>query len=160
MVLGLAGALIFVAFRRGDSTAQELALVPLFVALALVVVLDARCHVIPDAITLPALAYALLRSAVLGTPAIGEALLGVIVAGGGLLVVAALSRGGIGGGDVKLLAVVGAATGWKSALIALALAQVGGVLVVIALSLIHGRLARSPIPIGAFIALAGALLLV
>ncbi len=158
-VLGLIAAFIAIAFRRGDPTAQTWTLVPLFVALAWIVVLDARCHVIPDVITLPALVYALLRSAVLGTPSIGAALLGVIVAGGGLLVVATLSRGGIGGGDVKLLAVLGAATGWRSALIALAVSQAGGALVVVGLCIIQRRLVRSPIPIGTFIALAGALLL-
>lgn len=79
-----------------------------WVLLALLV-LDAEHFWLPDALTLPLLALGLL----LGLGTIAERLLGAAVGGGGLLAVALLykalrGREGLGLGDVKLLAALGA----------------------------------------------------
>jgi len=71
--------------------------------------LDAEHFWLPDALTLPLLALGLL----LGPGTIGERLLGAAIGGGGLLAIALLykalrGREGLGLGDVKLMAALGA----------------------------------------------------
>src|SRR5262249_16339508 len=94
-----------------------------------------------------------------GGPTLFQAAGGVLAGGGLLLLLAVVSRGGIGGGDIKLVAMLGAALGWKGALIAFAFSQLGRGLIV--LSLLRSGQAdwRKALPVGALIAVIGALLL-
>ncbi len=125
------------------------------------VVLDLRARVIPDVVTLPALGYALLRAAALqGAPSPAQALIGAAVAGGAVLLLAVMSRGGVGGGDIKLAAVLGAALGWQGAIMAVALSQLLGALIALGLLAALRRRPARHLPVGALIALLGALLLV
>ena len=132
---------------------------PLGAALGLVVVLDLRSRLIPDVVTLPGIAYALLLAITLRTPPPTQAVLGLALGGAGMWLLAAVSRGGVGGGDIKLVALLGAALGWQGALVAVALSQLTGAVLVLLVSLARRRLVRGPFPIGALIALFGALLL-
>jgi leader peptidase (prepilin peptidase)/N-methyltransferase len=86
-----------------------------------------------------------------------QAVLGIVIGAGLTLIIATISRGGVGGGDVKLMAVLGAALGWKGALYVFALSHVAGALLLLALSLVHRRFPRARFPIGALIALVGAI---
>ena len=122
-------------------------------------VLDLRSRIIPDVITLPGTAYALLLAAGFrGAAGFVEDGLGALAGGAIVLLFAIVSRGGIGGGDIKLMAMLGAALGWKGAFIAFALSQITAGL--LALILVIVRRWRQPMPVGAFIALFGALMLV
>lgn len=159
-VLGLWFAFALLALGRFGWTERWWALLPLLIALAVIMVLDLQTRIIPDVVTLPGIAYALLLAAVLrGTAGFVEAVLGVLVAGGVILLIAIVSRGGIGGGDIKLLAMLGAALGWKDALMAFALSQIAAGLVVLMLFIVH-RPPRQAVPVGALIALVGGLMLV
>ena len=158
-VLGL--ALLFTLLAHGQQgwTWQRCALLPLLIVLALIVVLDLRSRIIPDVITLPGIAYALLLATGLrGAAGFVEGGLGMLAGGAMVLLFAIVSRGGIGGGDIKLTAMLGAALGWKGAFIAFALSQIAAGLV--ALLLVIVRRWRQPMPVGALIALFGALMLV
>jgi leader peptidase (prepilin peptidase) / N-methyltransferase len=158
-VLGL--TLVFVLFAHAQHgwTWQRCALLPLLIALALVMVLDLRSRIIPDVVTLPGIAYALLLAASFGGAAgFVEGGLGALAGGAMVLLFAIVSRGSIGGGDIKLTAMLGAALGWKGAFIAFALSQVTAALV--ALIVVIVRRWRQPMPVGALIALFGALMLV
>ncbi len=157
--LAVGGGLSLLALARLGSRPQAWALVPLFMALAWIVVFDVRKKVIPDIITMPALVYSLGLSVVFHTPPLVHAVVGVMLAGGALLAVVIVSRGAIGGGDVKLMALLGAVIGWKAAWLALALSQVGALGVVVVLSAKRRRLVRGPVPVGALIALVGAVIL-
>lgn len=158
VALGLVFALV--ALQRLGLTPRWLALLPLLGALAVVAVVDLTTKTIPDVVTLPSMVYALVLAAVSGGKAgLVGAGLGILVGGGLLLLLALVTRGGIGGGDIKLVALVGSALGWKPALIAFALSQLGGGVVLLCL-LITGRAERrKTLPIGSLIALIGAGLL-
>jgi leader peptidase (prepilin peptidase)/N-methyltransferase len=142
--------------------------VPLLAALALVIVLDLRSRIIPDLLTLPGLAYALLIAAALPWyPSLLEAGLGALVGGGIVLLLAIVSRGAMGGGDIKLMAMLGAALGWRPAqpilsqpvVLAFALSQLVGGVIALALLITRRAGRKSHLPVGALIALFGALLL-
>jgi leader peptidase (prepilin peptidase)/N-methyltransferase len=60
----------------------------------------------------------------------------------------------MGGGDIKLLAMIGAFLGWQNALVTLVLGSLGGALIGIVLVLVRGDNSRVPIPFGPFLALA------
>jgi leader peptidase (prepilin peptidase)/N-methyltransferase len=90
--------------------------IPFFLVMAIAVYTDIRRRLIHDWLTMPGIAYFLLVHAIAHPDRwIGYAL-GVIVSGGLALLMAVASRGQLGGGDVKLFALVGAAVGWQAGL--------------------------------------------
>jgi leader peptidase (prepilin peptidase) / N-methyltransferase len=158
-ILGLGLVFALLAHAQHNWTWQRCALLPLLIALALIMVLDLRSRIIPDVITLPGIAYALLLAAGFrGAAGFIEGGLGALAGGAMVLLFAIVSRGGIGGGDIKLTAMLGAALGWKGAFVAFALSQIAAGLVALILVFVHRW--RQPMPVGAFIALFGALILV
>lgn len=133
---------------------------PLLLLLGVITVLDLRLRLIPNVLSLAGLTYALLVAAVAGWRALAEAALGMTLAGGLVLLVMIVSRGrGIGGGDLKLMALLGAALGWRPALIVLGLSQLLVAIPVLAFVLVRRRRPHAPAPVGAAIAVLGALAL-
>jgi leader peptidase (prepilin peptidase)/N-methyltransferase len=62
-------------------------------------------------------------------------------------------REGMGGGDIKLLAMIGAFLGWQGVLVTLLLGSFTGALSGVTLMVIRGADTRLPIPFGPFLAL-------
>ncbi|MGP6171674.1 prepilin peptidase [Microbacterium sp. A196] len=80
-------------------------------------VIDAHTHRLPNRIVLPTLAASLALVGVdalvtARTGALISALVGMLVLGGFYGVLRGMSKGGIGGGDVKLAALIGLLLGW------------------------------------------------
>lgn len=120
----------------------------LTLALVIAVGTDFSHQIIPDQISLGA-------SAALAAIALASqdwtGLLGGAILFGLLLLIAVGSRGGMGGGDIKLALAIGLALGWRLGLVSLFLAfMVGGILAVAVL--IRGR-RREALPFGPFLAL-------
>ena len=158
-VLALALTSTVIAFLRFGWTPRLWCLVPLFIALAVIIVLDLRTKVIPDVITIPGLAYALVVAAFIESPSLGGAVLGAVVGGGIVFLVAVISRGAVGGGDIKLMGMLGAALGWKGALAVLAFSQVAAALVALTLLVAQRAKRRDLLPVGAIISLLGMVML-
>ncbi|HEY8314823.1 MAG TPA: A24 family peptidase [Candidatus Baltobacteraceae bacterium] len=122
IALAVAGSAFFANGRAGWTHAAAICVL---CACAVCAVTDAQAGYVFDAITYPSLAAALACSMLAGT--FEAALLGVLCAGGPLLALYAISRGrGLGLGDVKLAACIGAAFGATSAAIAIGAAFVLG----------------------------------
>lgn len=158
--LALAVALSALAFHQFGWTARAWASGPVLVILALVVVLDLWTRTIPDQLTLGGLAYALALAATHGGSALVQAVAGALAAGGVVLVLAVVTRGGIGGGDIKLMAMLGAALGWRNALIVLALSQMLPAVALLGVMLVRRRRVRGHLPVGALMAILGAVALI
>lgn len=129
------------------------------------VVIDARTHRLPNRIVLPTLA-ALIALAAVDALVAGQsrsfvrALLGMVILGGFYAVLRGISRAGMGGGDVKLAAVIGLVLGWhgwQSLLIGAASAFVLGALYALGLMLLRRADATTRIAFGPWM-IAGALL--
>lgn len=132
---------------------------PIVVALAAVVVIDARLKLVPDAITLPGLLYTIGLAVLFDGRPVIDAVLGLLVGGGVPLLLALVSRGGIGGGDIKLLAMLGPVLGWKDVLGVFIASQFVALFVVVTISLARRRFVREPVAVGAIIAILAAVLL-
>lgn len=122
------------------------------------VIIDLRYRLLPDRITFPGTAVALALGCV--NPALGwqGTLLGAAVGAGGLLVVAKgyewlRGREGMGLGDVKYLALIGAVVGWQGVVLTVALASFSGALVGIAVGIVKRQGLQAAIPFGPFLAL-------
>ncbi|PRB11086.1 A24 family peptidase [Microbacterium sp. MYb62] len=84
---------------------------------AWLIVIDARTHRLPNRIVLPTLGSLLVLIGIDAlaagqTAASIRALLGMVILGGFYAMLRAISRAGMGGGDVKLAAVIGLVLGW------------------------------------------------
>jgi leader peptidase (prepilin peptidase) / N-methyltransferase len=158
-VFALALTFCATAFLRFGWTPRLWCLVPLLIALAVIIVLDLRTKVIPDVVTLPGIGYALALAGCMESASLGLALLGAVVGGGIVFLIAVVSRGAVGGGDIKLMAMLGAVLGWKGALAVLAFSQVAAALVAVGLLIAQRAGRRDVLPVGAIISLLGAVML-
>jgi leader peptidase (prepilin peptidase) / N-methyltransferase len=132
------------------------------VATALIVIffIDLDYYIIPDVITYPGLAIGLACSFLPDGIGITQALIGAIVGGGSLYAVAMLGqllfkKESMGGGDVKMTAMLGAFLGWQNVLVIFLLSAVIALVVSLAIMAVSAKFRQSRmIPFGPFIAIA------
>ncbi|MDR5709950.1 MAG: prepilin peptidase [Armatimonadota bacterium] len=153
--LGVALIFAYAVARHGLSW-DALSTVTLGVLLVVVFFIDLEHRIVPDRLTLPGMVLGLLLSfARAGLPGFFGALLSGIGAGGVLMLVALLSRGGMGGGDIKLAAMLGCFLGWPRVAVGMFAGVLLGGLGAFAL-LVAGRKSRKDyIPFGPALALGG-----
>jgi len=128
-------------------------------ALVVITFVDLDFQIIPDRITLPGILIGLVAGSMLmPDPFMRYSLLGFkasvigLLAGGGLFyVIAVLSRGGMGGGDIKMMAMVGALMGWKAVLLTIFLGSLTGAIFGISLMIMKGKGRKTKIPFGPFL---------
>ena len=134
-------------------------------ALVAISFIDLDVRIVPDVISLPGIIVGLLFS-VVGHYVISDpfelvpsplsALLGVLVGGGFLLAVAWVYERmtgveGMGGGDIKLLAMIGAFLGWPSIPLTLFFSSLGGSIVGLSIMLARGVDRRYALPFAPFL---------
>ncbi len=159
LVTGLLSGLV--AWQFG-ATWLTLAFLVLTWSLISLTMIDFDHQLLPDNITLPLLWLGLLVNTLLPetTVSAAEAVLGAII---GYLSLWSLywafklltGKEGMGYGDFKLLAALGAWMGWQSLLLIVILSSLVGAVVGIALLLFRGRDRNIPIPFGPYLAGAG-----
>jgi leader peptidase (prepilin peptidase)/N-methyltransferase len=150
-VLGYVGLLWF--FGPSWSTA---AYGLLYSALLVVAGTDLSHKIIPNVVTFPGIVVGLVSAATILPLGLVDGLIGLLVGGGILWFLAWVSpylfgKEGMGGGDIKLLAMIGAFLGWKPALMTIMLGSFLGSLV--GITLIAARVIKREdyIPFGPFL---------
>jgi leader peptidase (prepilin peptidase)/N-methyltransferase len=132
-----------------------------FIATLLVITfIDIDHQIIPDVITLPGIPVFFAASFALKQIGFVESILGILVGGGSLFLVAWLyhlltKKEGMGGGDIKLLAMIGAVIGWKGVLFTIFVASAVGTLVGMLIMLKTRKTMKLAVPFGPFLALGG-----
>ena len=130
------------------------------VGLAALFVYDLRWMLLPDKITFPLIGLSLIDAALRVSVEPGANLMSYAVhVAGGVGVLAGLywllytvSKGKwVGYGDVKLSFFIGAVLGWQKSLLVLALANVGGLLIVLPALLLKKITPKSRVPFGPFL---------
>ena len=157
-LIELATALIWAAFAWWVGPSLEMLRGGLFFTILLgIAMTDAREYIIPDEFSLGGLVIALLFSLDGGFKSIGVALLGA-VAGFAVLYAVALAgkamfkEEAMGGGDIKMMAMVGSFVGWKGVLLTIFAGALLGTVIFVPLSLRKKRL----VPFGVFLAVGAA----
>jgi leader peptidase (prepilin peptidase)/N-methyltransferase len=125
-------------------------------AMIVLFVIDLRHRILPNAITLPGIVAGLAFSSML-PPGWLASTIGIAVGGGALWLIAESYyrlRGieGLGMGDVKMLAMIGAFLGWQLTLVTLVLASFSGSLVGLGLIASGRRGMQAALPFGTFLA--------
>ena len=128
----------------------------LFSALLVVAGTDLTHKIIPNVVTVPGIALGLLGATTVLPVGPVNAVLGVLVGGGILWALAWASpylfgREGMGGGDIKLMAMIGAFLGWKPALLTIMIGSLTGSVIGIGLIALRFMKRDEYIPFGPFL---------
>lgn len=148
-----------VAWKFGVSS-TTVAMTGLSWALVTLSVIDYDHQILPDEITLPFLWLGLLFNAYFKVIPLYDAVFGVII---GYMVFWSLyqifklltGKEGMGYGDFKLLALLGAWFGWQSILMIILISSLTGAIIGITLILLKLQAKGRPIPFGPYLAIAG-----
>lgn len=152
-VEALTAALFFAAYHHWGLGWQTVSMWVFFSALVVVSLVDYDTRQILD--------EALVAALFLGAPALWmvsrdkllDGMAGLLAAGLLMLAIALAARGGMGGGDVKLSAVMGFFLGWPNVLVALLLAFISGALAGSALLFAGEKKRKDAVPFGPFLAM-------
>ena len=164
----LANALFYLALFLNTGPTPGFILIAATISLTIALIfIDADIQILPDVIDLPGIAIgiaigALGLGAVYSTLTLSvsvvDALLGALF--GAVILVAIIGAywlvrraEGMGQGDVKMLAMIGAVLGWRAVPAVLLLASISGALIGVPLALRSGRGMQLALPFGVFLGL-------
>jgi leader peptidase (prepilin peptidase)/N-methyltransferase len=153
-------AMYFALARLLGPSPRAVVAMALVTALLVLSLIDYDHQLLPDAITLPGIALGLAASLLPGPPTPQSA---VAAAAGGYLALLAVAKAyertrgieGLGQGDWKMTAMLGAFLGWEKLLLTVFVATLSGTLVGLGLMAFAGRSGRHALPLGTFLGLAG-----
>ncbi|WP_211653931.1 prepilin peptidase [Planococcus alpniumensis] len=157
MMEAITAVLFTIVFLKFGLT-PELIIGLLFVSLLVIItVSDIAYMLIPDKVLLPFAAVLLILRFVIPLDPWWDSLVGASVGFSVLLLIAILSKGGMGGGDIKLFFVIGLVLGTAGALLTLFFASFIGAIAGIILLRVRKQGRKTPIPFGPSIALSAVL---
>lgn len=154
------GAMYFALAWRMGPTPHAAAAMVFVTALLVLTLIDYDHHLLPNVITLPGIAFGLFASLLPGPPTPADAALS---AAAGYLAFFAVAKAyertrgieGLGQGDWKMTAMLGAFLGWQKLLLTVFAATLGGTVVGLGLMAFGGRSSRHALPLGTFLGLSG-----
>jgi leader peptidase (prepilin peptidase)/N-methyltransferase len=158
VVEGLFGLLTLALFIKHGPTLPFVLLLAFTASLIIITFIDLDYQIIPDSISIPGIFVGIGASFFIPLLSWAESLIGILVGGGFLLLVAfgykwVTGREGMGGGDVKLIAMLGAWLGWKAIPFILFSSSLIGVFIGGGISLLQRTGLKSRIPFGPFLTL-------
>ncbi|MFZ7126430.1 MAG: prepilin peptidase [Desulfobacterales bacterium] len=131
----------------------------LFVAMLIVITfIDVDHQIIPNRLSLPGIPLFFLLSLAIPQISWTGSLIGILAGGGSLYLVAWVyhlftGKEGMGMGDVKLLAMIGALIGWKGVLFTIFISSAAGTLAGLAVMIASRRSLKTALPFGPFLAI-------
>lgn len=154
----ITGATALAVYLKYGLTAAA-AVYFVFIAVLLVITfIDLDHQIIPDVISLPGVVVFFLAGRLVPGLTWIDSLVGILLGGGSLLAVIIVygwitGTEGMGGGDVKLLAMIGALLGWQGVLFTIFCASVIGTLAGLPVAWRSGRRLKAKLAFGPFLAL-------
>jgi len=151
------GVLTLLLFLRFGPSLAFAALFLFCSALVVITFIDIEHQIIPDEISLSGIVIGFILSFFLKGHSWLNSLLGILLGGGSLLLVAYVyqritGKDGMGGGDIKLLAMMGAFLGWKAMPFIIFASSLVGSVFGISLMLLQKKDAKLAIPFGPYLA--------
>lgn len=151
---GIIYLLIFHKYGISTASIEFCLLGSLLLTIGLI---DYHHQIIPDSITITGFLVVLvfhISKYVNNPESLLHGLVGLLIGGGFFLLLAIITNGGMGGGDIKLMGLLGLWLGWKWILLVTLLAFVLGAFISILLILLKIKNRKDMIPFGPFIGLA------
>jgi leader peptidase (prepilin peptidase)/N-methyltransferase len=154
----LTGLCALSALMKYGLSIQAFIIFSFISALIVITYIDIDHKIIPNRITLPGIPLCLLASLAFPEISIKDALLGLLLGGGSLFLIAwgyktITKKVGMGGGDIKLLAMIGAMIGWKGVICTIYIASAIGTIVGIIVMLARRKNMKFAIPFGPFLSI-------
>jgi len=154
----LTGIIYLIIYLIYGLSIQSLIYIILSSALIIIAFIDLNEQIVPDVISLPGIGVGLILSFFVPYLSFINSALGVVVGGGIILIIALVGsmifkKEAMGGGDIKLAAMIGAFLGWRYTIISLFLGFFLGALIGIILIMTKIKKREDAIPFGPFIAL-------
>ena len=149
----LAGLVPVLVAHRFGLTPASAAYVVFIWALIAITFIDLDHQIIPDRISIPGTILGLILGATILPVGWTGSLLGAVLGGGLFYLIAVASRGGMGGGDIKLIAMIGAFLGWQAVFLTILISALAGSAVGIYMMAVRGKGRKHPIPYGPFLVL-------
>ncbi|MFO7569310.1 MAG: prepilin peptidase [Smithellaceae bacterium] len=156
LITGILALLLFIKF---GLTLNFLVFFVFTAVLITITFIDLDHQIIPDVLSLPGIPIFLLAAIFVVKVPWHEALIGLLIGGGVLFAIAFVyelvtKREGMGGGDIKLLAMIGGFLGWKSLIFVLLFSSFAGALVGITAMIIKKQDMKYAVPFGPFLSAA------
>jgi len=145
-------------YHKFGITLEGLIFYFFIVTLLVVTFIDIDHQIIPDRITLPGIPLFFLASLAVPTISYKDSILGLLIGGGSLFAVAwayhlLTKREGMGGGDIKLLAMIGTIVGWQGVLVTVFVASAVGTLAGILSMIGQAKDGKLAVPFGPFLSI-------
>ena len=158
LVEALTGSLFLLTVFRFGLSVRSIFILVFICGLVVITFIDLDHEIIPHAVTLPGIPLGLIGSLITRDPSPRDAAAGALVGAGLVYLVAvyaevALQRESMGGGDINLLAMIGAFLGWKQVLLSFFFAVVAGACLSLVLVAARVLSRKDRIPFGPFLAL-------
>ncbi len=155
MLTGLAAWTVFLKFGMTAATPVYFTFIAVLIVITFI---DIDHQIIPDILSLPGIPLFFIAGLWATPTTWSNALIGIVSGAGSLLLVALAyqritGKDGMGMGDVKLLAMIGALIGWRGVVFTIFFSSVIGSLVGILLMLRGGGSLKTRLPFGPFLAL-------
>jgi len=164
VVEAIMGGLSLALFAKFSLSLAYLIYLPFAAGLLVIIFIDLRHQIVPDVISLPGIALGFFCS--FFNPLVNwqDAAIGILCGGGSFYLVALgyyliTRREGMGGGDIKLLAMIGAYLGWISLPFVVFSSALLGTIVGIGAMVQQGKGGQTVIPYGPFLAIGSYLFL-
>ena len=153
----LTGILCCISFSYFGLTLEGLFYFMFISTLVVISFIDFDLQIIPDRISLPGIVIFFFSFFFTGDMTVKDALLGILLGGGffyiaGLLYYMIRKKDGMGGGDIKLLAMIGAATGVKGVLFTVVAGSFLGIFSGV-IAMIRNKDSQSEIPFGPWLSI-------
>jgi len=152
----ITGLIALSTLMKYGVSVQALIVFSFIAALVVITYIDIDHKIIPNRITLPGIPLCLLASFAFPQFPFKDALLGMAAGGGSLFLIAwgykaITKKDGMGGGDIKLLAMIGAMIGWQGVIFTIYMASALGTVIGLPLMLVKRKNMKFAIPFGPFL---------
>ena len=157
----LTGALALGLYLKFGLSIETVVYFIFICTLIVITFIDIDHRIIPDLITIPGIFVFFTAAFAIASLSWIDSLLGILIGGGSLFVVAVLyhlltHKEGMGGGDIKLLAMIGALVGWKGVFFTIFVSSAVGTLVGLSIMIATRQNLKLAVPFGPFLSIGAA----
>ena len=154
----MGGAFAVLAYLKFGFTWEALIYYGFVAALLIITFIDIDFQIIPDIISLPGIPLGFAASFAIPGVTYKASLIGILVGGGMLYLIAwgyqlVTKKEGMGGGDIKLLGMIGAFIGWQGVLFTIFVASAVGTISGLLVMLHQKKGLKLAIPFGPFLSI-------